>query len=116
MPISVVDVHRAERYTWGQQCDGWHLVKTPELSIILEGMPPQSREVPHSHARSRQFFFVLEGELSLEVEGEVVTLRPQQGLEIAPGQVHQAVNLGQVEVRFLVVSQPPSHGDRVPVR
>lgn len=116
MSTSAVDVHHAEHYTWGKDCDGWHLVKTPELSIILERMPPHSSEVRHSHARSRQFFFVLEGELSLEVEGEAIVLQSQQGLEIAPGQVHQAVNLGQVDVRFVVVSQPPSHGDRTPIR
>ena len=49
------------------------------------------------HARSRQFFFVLEGTLTLEVDGRVHQLGPGVGLEVAPG---------------AVVSQPPSHGDR----
>jgi len=40
-------------------------------------------------------------------------LRLGYGLEIAPGEVHQAVNRGPEPVRFLVTSQPPSHGDRV---
>jgi len=35
-----------------------------------------------------------------------------QGLEIDPGVPHQASNDSENSVDFLVVSQPPSHGDR----
>jgi mannose-6-phosphate isomerase-like protein (cupin superfamily) len=56
---------------------------------------------------------VLAGELTLVVEQQPVTLHPHQGLEIAPGELHQAVNRSAAPVRFLVASQPPSHGDRV---
>ena len=103
----------AEHYIWGQQCDGWHLVKSPELSIIEERMPPGTFEVSHYHERSRQFFRVLQGELQILVQGTPVSLAEGEGLEIAPGTVHQARNTSSEEVRFLVVSQPPSHGDRV---
>jgi mannose-6-phosphate isomerase-like protein (cupin superfamily) len=111
--LAAVDRKNAEHYTWGGRCDGWHLVKTPELSVILESMPPRSSEVRHFHQHSRQFFFVLEGELTLEVENRTFTLTPEQGLEIAPGQAHQAMNVSQADVRMIVVSQPHSHGDRV---
>jgi mannose-6-phosphate isomerase-like protein (cupin superfamily) len=113
MNFAAVSMENAEHYRWGGQCDGWHLVKRPELSVILELMPPQTSEVRHIHQWSRQFFFVLEGELTLEVENRSVTLGPEQGLEIAPGQAHQAMNLSKAEVRMIVVSQPHSHGDRV---
>lgn len=109
MPIST---STAEHYTWGQNCDGWHLVRTPELSIIEERMPPGTSEVRHYHAHARQFFYVLEGELQMEMDGENHTLRTGEGIEIAPGQTHQAINRSGSPVRFLVVSQPPSHGDR----
>jgi mannose-6-phosphate isomerase-like protein (cupin superfamily) len=102
----------AEHYTWGTQCDGWHLVRTTGLSVIQERMPPGTREVRHRHARSRQFFFVLAGELTLEVAGALHVLPAGSGLEIAPGAAHQALNRSQAPVEFLVVSQPPSHGDR----
>jgi hypothetical protein len=29
----------AEHYVWGGTCDGWHLVRSLELSIIQERMP-----------------------------------------------------------------------------
>lgn len=103
----------AEHYIWGNRCDGWHLVRAPELSVIEERMPPGTCEVRHHHVRARQFFYVLEGELAMEVELSHHTLRAGEGIEIAPGQVHQAINRSDSDVRFLVMSQPPSHGDRV---
>jgi mannose-6-phosphate isomerase-like protein (cupin superfamily) len=115
--MRAVSKNSAEHYVWGSpqspRCDGWHLVRTPELSVIEELMPAGASEVRHSHVRARQFFFVLEGELALEVERREYTLQPGQGIEISPGQAHQALNRCEHAVRFLVTSQPASHGDRV---
>ena len=49
----------------------------------------------------------------MELDGVEQVLNTHEGLEIAPGLAHQAFNRGADEVRFLVVSQPPSHGDRI---
>ena len=103
----------AEHYTWGDHCDGWHLVKTPGLSVIHERMPPGAAEVRHAHNAARQFFFVLSGTATLEVAGRIEVLGPQQGLEITPGEPHQMRNESHAPLEFLVISQPPSHGDRV---
>ncbi len=104
----------AAHYQWGDACDGWHLVRTPGLSVIQEHMPAGATEVRHRHGRSRQFFFVLAGTLTMEVDGATHALAAGTGLEIAPGEVHQAINASAEPVSFLVVSHPPSHGDRTP--
>jgi mannose-6-phosphate isomerase-like protein (cupin superfamily) len=114
MPNKIIHRDSAEHYQWGTGCDGWHLVKAPDLSVIEESMPPGTSEFRHSHSRARQFFYVLEGEFTIEVDHQLFTLRAGEGLEIAPGQPHQAMNRGSIPVRFLVTSQPPSHGDRMP--
>ena len=55
--------------------------------------------------------FVLSGELTMELEGEQHRLTAQQGLEIPPGEAHQAQNLcGTGGV--LVISHPTTRGDR----
>lgn len=99
-------------YLWGGVCHGWHLVRASGLQIIEEQMPPGSEEQRHLHRQARQFFYVLEGELTIEVEGQLTAMTAGQGLEIAPGQPHQVKNISAKDVRFLVISQPPSHGDR----
>lgn len=117
MSAKIISAANAEHYKWGgsagTECDGWHLVRTPELSIIEEVMPAGASETRHSHVHARQFFFVLEGELTLEVEHQNFVMRAGEGIEVSPGQAHQAINRSQASVRSVVTSQPPSHGDRV---
>ena len=101
----------AEHYIWGEVCDGWHLVKTAELSVIHERMPPGAKEVRHYHAKSRQFFFVLKGAATLETAGKREVLRKHEGAEVPPDVLHQMFNESDEAVEFLVVSQPASQGD-----
>lgn len=112
--IEPIGKDNAEHYMWGGDCDGWHLVKRDDLSVIHERMPAGRSEVRHSHGRSRQFFFVLAGELTLEVAGRHHILAAGRGLEVAPLQPHQAINGSGLDVEFLVISHPTTRGDRVP--
>ncbi len=75
-------------------------------------MPAGTAEQRHRHHRAQQFFYVLEGEAALEVEGTAHTLQAGQGLHVPPGSRHQMRNDSDTPLRFLVISQPMSHGDR----
>jgi mannose-6-phosphate isomerase-like protein (cupin superfamily) len=108
-----ISKNNAEHYTWGNQCDGWHLVNQKELSVIHERMPPQTSEIRHYHQHSRQFFFVLSGSPTLEVNGERFILTSQEGVEVPPHIPHQMFNESESAAEFLVISQPTSKGDRV---
>ena len=109
----MIDRRTAEHYSWGSGCDGWHLVQTTSLSVIEERMPPGTSEVRHHHQKANQFFYVLQGTLTIEVSGREFELSPGQGVHVGAGEPHQVRNRGTVGVEFLVVSNPPSHGDRV---
>ena len=109
----LISTENAERYRWGNGCDGWHLVKTPELSVIQERVPPGKAEVRHYHRTSQQFFFVLSGRATLEVEGVTHTLLPQQGLHVEAGRAHQLSNRHEADLVFILTSCPPSHSDRI---
>jgi mannose-6-phosphate isomerase-like protein (cupin superfamily) len=103
----------AEHYTWSGHCDGWHLLKSDELSVIEEQMPPGTSEVRHYHRRAQQFFFILAGECVMEVGGTDIPLGSGAGLHIPSGVPHQIRNESERPVQFLVISQPRSHGDRI---
>jgi mannose-6-phosphate isomerase-like protein (cupin superfamily) len=109
IPTSTATAHH---YTWGDACDGWHLVKAAAFSVIEERMPPGTSEVRHWHARARQFFYVLSGTLTIEVEGATHVLDAGNGIELPSGTAHQARNEAAGDVRFLVISSPPHQGDR----
>ncbi|MVM37578.1 cupin domain-containing protein [Spirosoma sp. HMF3257] len=114
--IKPISSQNAEHYTWGDQCDGWHLVKTDSLSIIQERMPPGTCEVKHYHQKAHQFFFILSGEATMEINQETIILEAHEGIEIPPLVAHQLRNDSTNDVVFTVTSMPKSHGDRIVVK
>lgn len=108
-----VSISNAEHYIWGENCDGWHLLKRDDASVIQERIPAGEMEVTHYHNIARQFFYILEGTGMMQVQDETITLKKGEGIEIPPGIPHQFRNDSEEEVHFLVVSVPKSHGDRV---
>ncbi len=96
--MSVVSRDSGRHYVWGAGCDGWHLLEGDDLSVIEERVPPGAAEMPHRHRHARQFFYVLSGTATLELEGVAHRLESGEGLH--------------VDLRFLVISAPRSHGDR----
>jgi mannose-6-phosphate isomerase-like protein (cupin superfamily) len=109
----VINKKSAQHYKWGAGCDGWHLLKRCELSVIQERMPSGASEARHYHAKARQFFFVISGTATLEIAGEREVLRQHEGAEIPPGVHHQMVNASERDLAFIVISHPASHRDRV---
>ncbi len=112
MDINTISKATAEHYTWGEGCDGWHLVKNPQLSVIQERMPAGTTEIRHFHHHAQQFFYILAGKAAMEVGGETIVLSAGEGIWIPAGTSHQMRNDSSDEVHFLVISHPPSHGDR----
>lgn len=109
----VVSIENAEHYVWGESCDGWHLLKRGEMSIIQERVPAGGAEVMHYHRKARQFFYILEGTGTMVFESTQVVLQKGEGLEVPPKTLHQFRNQTDVDVIFLVISVPPTTGDRV---
>ncbi|MBD9363066.1 cupin domain-containing protein [Methylomonas fluvii] len=113
--MQAIDRSSAEHYTWGDGCDGWHLVKRADMSVISERVPPGASEVRHVHASARQFFYILEGCAIMEINGKRIQLSEGQGIEVAPETPHQLINESSADVRFLVISHPATIGDRIEV-
>jgi mannose-6-phosphate isomerase-like protein (cupin superfamily) len=111
--LGTVSRENAEHYRWGNDCDAWYLVKDPQLHVIEEFMPPGAAEIRHHHTKAQQFFYLLAGEVIMEVEGETTFVRANSGIRVLPGQRHQIRNPSSSTARILVVSHPPSHGDRI---
>ena len=111
--MGAVDIRSARHYRWGAASDGWHLLDGADLSVIQERVPPGDQERRHRHARARQFFYILAGEATLEIDGGEVVMSAGQGIEVPPGMPHQFFNRSAAAVDMLVISSPRSHGDRV---
>lgn len=108
-PVSLDDV---EHYLWGQVCDGWRLLDRGDLSVIQERVPPGASEAKHVHSRARQFFYVLSGVATIELEAGSVSFGAGQGLHVPPGTPHRFHNGSAEDVVFLVISAPATAADR----
>jgi len=111
----VINRSNASHYHWGSGCDGWRLLDDQGLSVIEERMPAGAREEPHFHKVAIQVFYVLTGELVLEVDGRRARLTAGDSLKVPPGVSHQAINEGSLPAQFLVISAPRTSGDRYSV-
>lgn len=107
-----IDKQTAAHYHWGDDCDGWFLLDTANLTVIEERVPPGKGEVKHVHTKAQQFFYVLQGVANIELDGTWFALAAGQSIHIPPGIPHQLVNNQPVDLRFLVISNPKSHADK----
>lgn len=112
----IVSTGTAEHFVWGDGCDGWWLKKDGKFTVIEEVMPSCASEAKHYHKEVEQFFYVLDGSLVITVDDHEYTLQQNQGLTIKPGVMHQVFNKSKEPARFLVVSCPDSHEDRVDIK
>jgi mannose-6-phosphate isomerase-like protein (cupin superfamily) len=111
---AIVDTtHPLKHYVWGDGCDGWNFVDTPELSVKQERMPPHTAEAEHYHNKARQFFFILQGKAVFETAEGRIEVAAQQGFEIEPGLKHRIKNESESDLVFILCSQPTTAGDRI---
>jgi quercetin dioxygenase-like cupin family protein len=109
----IKNISNVEHYQWGTACDGWRLLGSPSLTVIQERMPPHATETIHYHINAQQFFFILKGSLTFEVEKEVFVVKEGQGFHIVLQTIHKVMNNSEEDVHFLVISEPSTKGDRV---
>jgi mannose-6-phosphate isomerase-like protein (cupin superfamily) len=109
------DKSNSEHYFWGDNCQGWRLLKDQHLSVIDEEMPPQTCEKFHFHEKSQQVFYIREGVATFSIEEDLVKAKVGQAVVILPGQRHRICNESEMVLKFLVISQPATSGDRIEV-
>ncbi|MPS73937.1 MAG: cupin domain-containing protein [Chryseobacterium sp.] len=105
----------SEHYIWGGNCDSWILLNSENLSIKQETMPPHSKEQLHFHKNAQQFFFILKGKATFVVDEEVFEVAENSGFHITPNKNHLIENKSDVDLEFLVISNPSTNNDRFAV-
>lgn len=76
-------------------------------------MPPNTSEVKHYHNKAQQFFYILKGNAVFELDNKTVRIGEREGIHIGSQVIHQIRNEGNMDLEFLVISEPTSKGDRV---
>jgi len=108
-----VSKENAAHYKWGNDCDGWRLKNENNFTVIVESMPAGSAETKHLHQKSDQFFYCLEGHLTIQVKDGNQILFAHEGITIPAGIPHKVRNVSDGKVSFLLVSCPDTQEDRI---
>jgi mannose-6-phosphate isomerase-like protein (cupin superfamily) len=108
-----LSIANAPHYTWGDNCDSWHLLQTNELSILQESMPPGASEQLHYHQKAQQVFYILTGVATFEIDGAILQLNAGESIHVEKNRKHRILNNSSEPLSFLLVSQPKAHGDRI---
>lgn len=78
-----------------------------DLSLMERTLPPGGRRpLPHRHTNCSEAYFVLEGLVSVVVEGEELTVGPEGFVLVPRGTAHTFGNSTENEARLLVVHAP----------
>lgn len=82
------------------------------FGINLIALAPGERGRIHSHERQEEVYLVLEGELTLLVEGEPTVLGPDDAVRVAPGLRRQLVNAAPKRLVLLALGAAGEHAGR----
>lgn len=89
----------------------YHIVTTAKESqgrhfAFVAVEPPGGGPPLHTHATEDEYFHVLEGEITVYVDGQVVVARPGQSVFVPRGAAHCFKNCSTREARVLVLFTP----------
>jgi mannose-6-phosphate isomerase-like protein (cupin superfamily) len=112
MSLVVSKQQPLKHYAWGGNCDAWNLVDEEAFSIKQERMPAGSSEEKHYHKKAQQFFYIIKGHSTFEIEGTCTNVAAREGIRIEAGKKHRVVNNTSGDVEFILCSQPSTINDR----
>lgn len=94
-------------------------VKGVDRLLVADGIDPERLHIhiteieagtrahpPHTH-EGVEAFYVLEGEGTMEVEGDRISLRANEAVVLDPGVIHGLVNTGSGKMRYMVITTKP---------
>ena len=82
-----------------------------DLSLMERTLPPGGRRPPaHRHTNCSEAYFVLDGLVTVIVEGEELTVGPEGFVLVPRGTAHTFGNAGEEEARLLVIHAPAMDG------
>jgi mannose-6-phosphate isomerase-like protein (cupin superfamily) len=78
-----------------------------DFSLMERILPPKGRQPqPHRHTNCSEAYFVLDGQVTITIEGEELVAGPERFVLIPRGTAHTFGNAGDVDARLLVIHAP----------
>ena len=78
------------------------------IDYRISSYQPMAYVAPHTHKVQEQIYHVIEGEGSMDIDGETNIVRRHDVIHIPPGIEHSITNTGLDNLVFIVVTAPVS--------
>ncbi|MCL2180481.1 MAG: cupin domain-containing protein [Treponema sp.] len=96
---------------WGPK----YLMQGPRMNFALVQFKAGQDFQAHYHEKMEENFFVLEGNVTIVVDGKPHDLNPGELIHIEPGEKHYVINRSSSTVRMIASLAPYTDGDKVEV-
>ena len=92
-----------------------YLMQGPRMNFALVQFMPGQDFQAHYHEVMEENFYILEGTVTIFVDGTAHTLKKGQFIHIEPNEVHYVKNSSSSVVRMVASLAPFKEGDKVEV-
>ncbi|MDR0455622.1 MAG: cupin domain-containing protein [Treponema sp.] len=92
-----------------------YLMQGPRMNFALVQFMPGQDFRAHYHEVMEENFYILEGTLTVVVDGKTHTLNPGQFMHIEPNEVHYVINKSSSVMRMVSSLAPYREADKVEV-
>ena len=92
-----------------------YMVQGPRLNFAIVQFHPGQDFQAHYHSVMEENFFILEGTITIVVDGIPHDVHPGQLIHIEPNEVHYVINRSSSVVRMIAALAPYQDSDKVEV-
>jgi len=89
-----------------------YLEQGPRMNFGIVQLQPGNVVSPHVHKIMQESFFILQGCVTMYIEGEKVELKKGDYIHLEPGEAHKICNEGSEVLRMVVTAAPFAEGDK----
>lgn len=92
-----------------------YLEKGPRMNFGLVQVLVGEEVAGHVHQFMQESFYVLEGTVTMFIDGKKCVLCPGDYIHLEPGEAHKVCNYGDVNVKMVVTAAPFKENDKIMV-
>ncbi|SDY12299.1 cupin domain-containing protein [Eubacterium barkeri] len=91
-----------------------YLMMGPKSNFGIVRLRPGDQVSPHHHGVMEENFYILDGQVTITIDGNPRIYGPGDFIHLDSGEVHSLSNAGDIPARFIVVTNPYlDHADKI---
>ncbi|MDO4556381.1 MAG: cupin domain-containing protein [Lachnospiraceae bacterium] len=89
-----------------------YLEKGPNMNFGIIELLPKEEVATHVHNYMQENFYILEGKVTMWIDGQKIELEKGDYIHLDPKEVHKICNFGEENVKMVVTAAPYMENDK----